>query len=156
VAESIAARIAKLQTMTTAQLRDEWRRVLGSTPTSYNRRFLYKRVAWAVQAKEYGGLSARAQTQLEELLPYAETWMPIGRRGLADPPPATATTAPTPGTMLTRTYKGRAVAVLVRDDGRFEWAGDVYESLTAVAQAITGSHWNGKLFFGLRKARRRT
>jgi hypothetical protein len=155
VAESIAARIAKLQTMTTAQLRQEWRRVIGGEPTSYNRRFLYKRVAWAVQAKEYGGLSARAQARLEELLPYAEMWMPIGRRGLAEPPPAAASTAPTPGTVLTRAYKGRTVTVLVRDDGRFEWQGDIYLSLTAVARAVTGSHWNGNLFFGLKPARKR-
>jgi hypothetical protein len=155
VAESIAARIAKLQTMTTAQLRHEWRRVIGGEPTSYNRRFLYKRVAWAVQAKEYGGLSARAQARLEELLPYAEMWMPIGRRGLAEPPPAAASTAPTPGTVLTRPYKGRTIAVLVREDGRFEHDGEIYESLTAVAKAITGSHWNGNLFFGLKPARKR-
>jgi hypothetical protein len=154
VAESIAARIAKLERMTTSQLRDEWRRVIGGTPTSNNRRFLYKRVAWAVQAKEYGGLSDRAQARLEELLPYAETWMPIGRRGLADPPPATGGTAPTPGTVLTRTYKGRTIAVLVRDDGRFEHDGEIYESLTAVATAITGSHWSGTHFFCLRPARR--
>ncbi|HKZ19224.1 MAG TPA: DUF2924 domain-containing protein [Acidimicrobiia bacterium] len=155
MAESIAARIAKLERMTTSELRQEWRKVIGGVPTSFNRRFLYKRVAWAVQAKEYGGLSARAQARLEELLPYAEQWMPMGRRGLADPPPATATVSPTPGTVLTRTYKGRTVAVLVRDDGRFEWDGEIFESLTAVAKAVTGSHWNGNLFFGLRPARRR-
>ncbi|MGH9867071.1 MAG: DUF2924 domain-containing protein [Candidatus Polarisedimenticolia bacterium] len=155
MAENIAARIAKLQVMTTAQLRQEWRKVIGGVPTSYNRRFLYKRIAWAVQAREYGGLSARAQARLEELLPFAEMWMPIGRRGLADPPPATATTVPTPGTVLTRTYKGRTIAVLVRDDGQFEHAGEIFESLSAAAQAITGSHWNGNLFFGLKPARRR-
>lgn len=147
MAENIATRIAKLQTMTTAQLREEWRRVIGGEPRSYNRRFLYKRVAWAIQAKEYGGLSARAQARLEELLPYAEMWMPIGRRGLVDPPPATAGVAPTPGTVLTRMYKNRTIGVLVRDDGRFEWDGDVYESLSAVAKAVTGSHWNGNHFF---------
>ena len=153
MAESIAARISRLERMTTSELRDEWRRVIGGEPRSFNRRFLYKRVAWAVQAKEYGGLSARAQARLEELLPYTEMWMPIGRRGLADPPPATETTTPTPGTILTRVYKGRTVAVLVRDDGRFEWDSEAYESLTAVAKAVTGSHWNGHLFFGLRRKR---
>jgi len=155
VAESIAGRIAKLQTMTTAQLRDEWRRLIGGEPRSFNRRFLFKRVAWAIQAREYGGLSARAQARLEELLPYAEMWMPIGRRGLANPPPAAAPTGPRPGTVLTRAYKGHTIAVLVRDDGRFEWEGRIYDSLTAVATAITGSHWSGAHFFGLRRIRRR-
>lgn len=155
MAESLRTRIAKLQTMTTAQLRDEWRRVIGGEPRSNNRRFLYKRVAWAVQAKEYGGLSARAQARLEELLPFAEMWMPIGRRGLADPPPATPAPSLTPGSILTRSYKGRTVAALVRPDGRFEHDGEIYESLSAVAKAVTGSHWNGNLFFGLKTGRKR-
>lgn len=156
MAERMAARIAGLQTMTTAQLREEWRRVIGGEPRSSNRVWLYKRLAWAIQAKEFGGLSARAQARLEELLPYAETWMPLGKRGLAAPPAAPgASSGPTPGTLLTRVYKGKTVAVLVRDDGQFEWDGDVFESLTAVAKAITGSHWNGNLFFGLPPARRR-
>ena len=31
----------------------------------------------------------------------------------------------------------------------FEYDGEVYRSLSAVAKAVTGSHWNGHLFFGL-------
>ena len=73
--DSMAARIAKLQAMTTAQLREEWRRIMGEEPRSYNSVWLYKRLAWAIQAKEYGGLSARAQTRLEELLPMADVFL---------------------------------------------------------------------------------
>ena len=154
--DSIAARIAKLQQLTTAQLREEWRQVIGGEPRSNNRVWLYKRLAWAVQAKEYGGLSARAQARLEELLPFAEMWMPLGKKGLAAPPPAvTASPAPTPGSIFTRVYKGRTLTVLLRDDGRFEFDGDIYGSLTAIAKAVTGSIWNGRLFFGLPPARKR-
>jgi len=53
-----------------------------------------------------------------------------------------------PGTILSREYKGREVRVLVLEKG-FECDGQVYRSLSAVAEAITGSHWNGWLFFGL-------
>jgi hypothetical protein len=141
--------------MTTAQLRQEWRKVIGGEPRSNNRVWLFKRICWAVQAKEFGGLSARAQARLDELLPYAEMWMPLGKHGLAAPPPATAASTPTPGTVLTRVYKGRTIAVLVRDDGRFEHDSEIYDSLSAVAKAITGSHWNGNLIFGLKRPRRR-
>lgn len=156
--DSMPVRIATLQQMTTAQLREEWRRVIGGEPRSYNRAWLWKRLAWAIQAREFGGLSAAAQARLEELLPYAGIWMPLGRRAF---PPAAAPAGsgdarlPKPGDVLTRAYKGRTVAVLVKDDGRFEHDGRIYDSLTAVATAITGSHWSGAHFFGLRPARRR-
>jgi hypothetical protein len=55
-----------------------------------------------------------------------------------------------PGAVLTREYRGRTIAVTVLDEG-FECEGTVYRSLTAVAKAVTGSHWNGYLFFGIAK-----
>ena len=55
---------------------------------------------------------------------------------------------PIPGTVLTRKYRGRLIEVTVLPKG-FEWEGEVYRSLSAVAKAVTGSHWNGFLFFGL-------
>src|SRR5690606_25544603 len=61
-----------------------------------------------------------------------------------------------PGTVLTRPYKGRTIEVKVVDpNGRFECDGEVYRSLSAVAKAVTGSHWSGKLFFGLTAAKNR-
>src|SRR5712691_9768813 len=114
---TITARIHALQQMTTAQLREEWRRVMGEEPRSYHRTWLWRRLAWAIQAREYGGLSAMAQQRLKELLPQAETWMPLGKRGLQDadtplPVPRNRDTRlPAPGTVLTRKYRGRTIAV---------------------------------------------
>ena len=53
-----------------------------------------------------------------------------------------------PGTVLNRIYKGEALQVRVLADG-FEFEGNRYASLSAVAKAITGLHWNGRLFFGI-------
>jgi hypothetical protein len=55
---------------------------------------------------------------------------------------------PLPGTILTRTYRGRQIEVKVMPQG-FEYEGESYRSLSAVAKVVTGSHWNGHLFFGL-------
>jgi len=149
---TMTARIHALQQMTSAQLREEWRRVMGEEPRSYHRTWLWRRLAWAIQAKEYGGLSARAQERLKELLPHAETWMPLGRKafqyvGTSLPvPEARDSRLPAPGTVLIRQYRGRTIAVTVLEDG-FDLEGKRYPSLTAVAQAVTGSHWNGHLFF---------
>ena len=63
-------------------------------------------------------------------------------------------TGPKTGTLLTREYKGQQIRVLVLDDGRFEHDGVVYRSLSAVAKTVTGSHWSGNLFFGLRQRRK--
>jgi len=152
VPESMAARIAKVQQMGTAELRDEWRRVMGEEPRSYNRQWMFKRLAWAIQAREYGGLSERAKQRLEELLPFAEVWMPLGRKAF---PKAAAAPSngdrrrPSHGTVLTRVYKGRTLAVTVLEEG-FEYEGHRYPSLTAIAKAVTGTHWNGWHFFGLK------
>jgi hypothetical protein len=156
---SITTRIQALQQMTTAQLREEWRRVMGEEPRFFHRTWLWRRLAWAIQAKEYGGLSARAQERLNELLPHAETWMPLGKRALQDvgtplPVPQTKDDRlPAVGTVLTRKYRNRTIAVTILEDG-FDLEGKRYASLTAVAKAVTGSHWNGRLFFGLTESKR--
>jgi hypothetical protein len=56
---------------------------------------------------------------------------------------------PMPGSIITRDYKGQSLQVRVLPKG-FEFEGEVYKSLSAVAKSITGSHCNGYLFFRLR------
>jgi hypothetical protein len=60
---------------------------------------------------------------------------------------------PQVGAALTRTYKGRAITVTVLTDG-FEYLGERYKSLTAVAKVVTGSHMSGNAFFVLRTRER--
>ena len=59
---------------------------------------------------------------------------------------------PKPGSVLRREYKGKVIVVRVLPRG-FEYEGEVYRSLTAIAQKVTGAHWNGVSFFGLPSAR---
>jgi hypothetical protein len=66
----------------------------------------------------------------------------------AKPPAPQSNARLMPGTILTRVYKGETLQVRVLTEG-FEFEGNRYTSLSAVAQAITGAHWNGRLFFGL-------
>ncbi len=61
---------------------------------------------------------------------------------------------PSPGTVLTREYRGRELRLLVLDDG-FELDGQRFGSLSEAARHVTGSRWNGKLFFGLTKRNRK-
>lgn len=55
-----------------------------------------------------------------------------------------------PGTKLTRNWQGRIHTVIITAQG-FDYQGRTYTSLSKIASEITGSHWNGWLFFGLRK-----
>ena len=103
---------------------------MGEEPRSRNRVWLWRRLAWAVQAKEFGGLSERAKRRIEELIPLAETWMPLGKRALErklspTPIPKRDPRLPRPGTVLTRPYKGQTLSVMVLEDS-FEYEGMRY------------------------------
>jgi hypothetical protein len=161
--------IAALQRLTVTQLRERYLESFGEPTRSCNRDFLFKRLAWRLQSLAEGGLSERARRRAQELARDADLRMTLPRpptqhgAALGTAPgavPAARTVTlpvprvtahdrlPIPGTVLTRTYRGQRVDVTVLPDG-FEHEGQVYRSLSAVAKAVTGSHWNGHLFFGL-------
>ncbi len=148
---TITQQIAELQTLAPAQLAARYEALFGKPPRVRNRAWLFRQCAWKTQERALGGLSDRAKTRLAELMATID--LPIAA---AAPPPRprpapakTATTnAPVPGTVLTRLWRDQRIEVHVVDDG-FTWNGTTYTSLSAVAKAITGAAWNGRLFFGL-------
>ena len=150
--------VAALGRMTVGQLREKYLDVFGEPSRSGNRDFLFKRIAWRVQSLAEGTLSERAKRRAEELARDADVRLTVPRppkqaatAPVAAPPAPKATAQdrlPLPGTVLTRKYRGRQVETKVLPYG-FEYEGQVYSSLSAVAKAVTGSHWNGHLFFGL-------
>ncbi len=153
----LAARGSAIQRMGRGELRDLWRETFGEDPRSGNVAWMRKRLAWGVQAAVLGGLSEAAKQRIEELTPAA---LAMDALGIQVVPRAARAVSQvkrevlTPGTILTRAYKGRTIEVLVREDGRFEYDGVFYASLSAVAKAVTGSHWNGRLFFFGRNGKR--
>lgn len=145
--------------MRTADLRQKYLELFGEPSRSGNRDFLCKRLAWRIQSLREGSLSDRARLRAAELARDADirTTVPrlpkVGSPHATGPAPAALSRdrLPMPGAVLTRVYQGRTVAVTVLPKG-FEFDGQVYRSLSAVAKAVTGSHWNGYLFFGLAKS----
>jgi hypothetical protein len=156
----IAQAIAELRRMTPADLRKKYLEVFGESSRSGNKEFLFKRIAWRIQSLAEGTLSERARQRADELARDADirTTMPRPRETLPQSQTlvvaidSNRTGLPTPGTVLTRQYRGRIVQVTVLPKG-FEHEGQVYRSLSGVAKAVTGSHWNGNLFFGLKTGR---
>ncbi len=151
--ESIPAQVTRLQKMSVAELREEWKRLYdGEEPRVSNRAWLWKRLAWRVQELKYGGLSDAALKRLEELMPTAELALrnPPGKKHPAPAPikQVRDNRIPPAGTVLLRKYKGQAITVEVLENG-FEWEGRQYRSLSALAKQVTGSHLNGIRFFHL-------
>jgi hypothetical protein len=150
---NITKELAALQHMTVGQLQQRYVEVFGEPVRSRHKQYLIRRIAWRLQANAEGGLSERALRRAEELANVADVRVTPPRvangtaTSVAAPPaPATDRRLPPAGTALTRPYKGRTISVIVLPDG-FEYDGERYKSLSAVAKAITGSHMNGFRFF---------
>jgi hypothetical protein len=155
---NVAREVAALARMTPGQLRDKYAAVFGETTAARNRTWLVRRIAWRLQALAEGDLSERARQRAAELardadlrvVPPAERAATIllGQTRTREVRFESDVRLPPPGTVLTRRYKGDDVQVKILPGG-FEYAGEVFGSLSAVAKAVTGSHCNGFLFFRL-------
>ncbi len=141
----ILAQIAALKTMPAPQLKARWRELFDKEPPPYNRRFLESRLAYRIQELAHSGLSRTTIERLDALADGLEGKL-SARRRIED--------RPIVGTRLIREWKGVAFEVTVRND-HFEYQGRPYKSLTAIARLITGTQWNGHIFFGLRTQKRR-
>ncbi len=159
MAESIVAQIQALRKMTVAELRKKHLELFGTETRSHHKDQLFKRLAWRIQELEYGGLSERAKRLAEEIANDLDARIlpPRKPKDAEDGPheilPLHVQSAglhPAPGTILTREYRGEVHQVTVLEQG-FEYGGKVYRSLSGIARAITGTQWNGYLFFGLKK-----
>ena len=145
---TISQQIGALQNLAPAQLAERYEALFGRPPRNRNRAWLSRQVAWRLQERELGGLPERARTRLAELI--AQVQLPIASPAPRPKPTPAHTDSNTPmvGTVLTRVWHGQQIRVEVRADG-FEWQGVLYKSLSACARSITGTTWNGRLFFGL-------
>jgi hypothetical protein len=142
--------LAALRALDRDALIARYRAETGREPRQRSAAWLVRRLAWREQERRLGGLSATARGRLDELIaqidlkvdaPVVATGA-VAREQMVD--------GPAVGTTLVREWRGRQIQVRVTDDG-FECDGAIHKSLSAVAKAVTGTHWNGKLFFGLTK-----
>jgi hypothetical protein len=157
---NVGKEVAALQRMTVKELRAKYADVFGEETHGNNKGWLVKRIAWRLQALAEGGLSERARQRAAELANDADVRLspPKAKVALAaDERTSTAALRfkvddrlPLPGTIIARAYKGETLHVKVLPHG-FEFEGEVFKSLSAVAKAITGQHCNGYHFFRLGK-----
>ncbi|QFT94258.1 hypothetical protein FIU86_15515 [Roseovarius sp. THAF9] len=147
--DPIPARLAALKTASTLELKAQWRDLFDSEPPPFNRRYLESRLAYRIQELTYGGLKPETTRRLERLGEELDGGDRKKSRRRADHGMLIA------GTRLIREWQGVEQVVTVTSDG-FEWQGRPYKSLSAIARAITGTRWNGWVFFGLKNRRAQT
>ena len=146
----MAGEVKRLRAMSMPELLVEYQRLWGKAPRVKHRDYLWKRCAWKIQEARCGGLSAVAKARLEELI--AMLGIDFGERTVAG-----VRTKPEKAAMpdsLTREWRGRRITVR-RVEGGYEYDGQIYKSLSAIAKEVTGAHWNGRHFFGLTKRKER-
>mgnify|MGYP001060729065 CR=1 FL=1 len=145
--DTVLARLAALKTTPIVELKKQWRDLFETEPPAYNRTFLETRLAYRIQELAYGGLKPQTRARLAALAERLDEGKATRRQRRGDDRPVA-------GTQLIREWQGVEHVVTVVVDG-FEYEGRRYRSLSSVARAITGTQWNGPLFFGLRAARGR-
>lgn len=147
MSDTVLAQLAALKTTPTPDLKRRWRDLFESEPPPYNRRFLESRLGYRIQELAYGGLKPETIERLEALGEQLDGGNLVLRRTRSEEKPIS-------GTRLIREWHGVEHCVTVRDHD-YEYQGRPYKSLSAVARAITGTRWNGWIFFGLKNQRGR-
>ena len=163
---ALAARIARIGQMPPRELREAYRHTFGRETTSGNRAWLVRAISNRLREIEESHQRPRALAMAqavakdlgceEAFARYLQTLQPVAP--LPRPPEEAFETLPAEsardprippaGTVLVRHFGDRDYRVTVTDEG-FMLGRHRYRSLSAVAKAITGKHWNGFLFFGL-------
>jgi hypothetical protein len=161
VNDALLLRIEQCRKLPLQALRTKYEKLFGESPRSGHKDYLFRRIAWRLQANRYGELSDQARQRALAIADDRDL-------RLRTPPESalkdgalvsgarnhrsTDLRLPLPGTVLTRSFKGKIVKVCVLPDG-FRYQDRRFRSLSAVAEHITGTRWNGYVFFSLQNRR---
>ena len=141
--------ITALSQKTFKELQSKYAMLFGNRPTPNNGNILRREIAHRMQESTLGGISGDLKKRIDELI---QSYNPIQRRSSNnDKTTSNGRDArlPLPGSFITKKYKDKRIEVKVLENG-FEYQGTLYKNLSAIAESITGSHWNGFMFFGLK------
>ena len=149
----------KLDKAPLPELKERYAQCFGHMPTTRSRSHMVNRILWAKQRDAFGDISDETRKKALAMADdrdvkerFEQVQRPAPEKGSEATRVVAYQSEPQllPGSVLHRNYQGTDIRLLVLEDG-FEWEGKHFKSLSAAARAITGTRWNGKLFFGLKK-----
>jgi hypothetical protein len=140
---NVLAQVAALPKMGAPELKKMWKELYRTDPPPFNKPYYVKRLAYRIQEVAFGVDSSRIDKRLSALCERDLDNPARERKRLEVHRPAT-------GTRLMREWNGQELHVTVLEDG-FEYKGERYTSLSAIARKITGTRWNGLVFFGIKR-----
>ena len=140
--EMLDRQLALLDNMNVTELKARFLELYGFECGATNAKGLRNRITYKLQEIYLGGLSEEDRNLFERLADKD----PAANLNFKD----ARLRPPAKGARLRREWKGKTYEVVVREDGNFEYEGEIYRSLSSVAGTITGTHWNGKKFFGVK------
>ena len=156
--QRIEDELAQLQSLSRDELAQRWKTAFGSAaPSGVRRELLLRGVAWDLQARRLGGVSAVARRLLKSAkVEHSRRAASANKQGASAvagdgvvlPAGPGAADLLQPGSRLSRDWCGRPYVVDVIENG-FVYDGKVYRSLSSIARLITGTNWSGPRFFGL-------
>lgn len=141
---SVLRQLAVLPTLSLEQLQEKWLDLFGCEAPGYKKQFMIRRLAYRIQELFYGGLSEQARNGLKE----AAAKDPLVNVSSTVPKERKNDDSILPGTRFVRIWNERRYEVIATENG-FEYDNRIFNSLSAIAREITGTRWNGRLFFGL-------
>lgn len=127
-----------LKALDAGQLQAIWIALFRSRRRPQSHDLTIRKIAYFLQERAYGGMSVRAQNQLSRMVD-GRVQQPVNKYTFNN------------NSQLMREWKGKKYHVAVLGKNEFRYDGRVYKTLSAIAKDITGVHWSGPLFFGLRK-----
>ena len=144
--DTVTKQLVALRHMTIDELREKFSELFGVETSSFNPQQIRKRLAYRIQEVYYGGLTEPEKAILKSIAekdPLAKLEQSRAR-----------SIESIRGTRFSREWHGKIYEVVVTDNGAYEYDGRLFRSLSAIAKEITGTQWNGKLFFGVKEDRR--
>lgn len=132
-----------LKTLSRTELEALWQKTFkAELPGHVHKSYVIKYLVWQ---KENDGLDSMVAKRIEKMVAKFEQTNEVCTNQIPAPRMNLSS-----GTKLIREFKGKKHEVIVLERG-FEYKGEVYKSLSAIANKITGTRWNGKIFFGVKQ-----
>ena len=154
MAETKLSEIMELKENSLEELKAKYQELFAQEPSSSNKVYLWRKIAYRMQELECGNVSEETQGKIQELInkynPVNNTGIRLnnGNDEILNRKPNRDRRLPIPGTLITKEYKGKKYELKILEKG-FEYNNKTYKSLSAIAKEITRAHWNGYLFFNL-------